>query len=53
MVKNGYVHSGQETLRLAASQEWIDRMNWMFKIMKAKMGVAIKVMGRLLYLRNE
>ena len=49
MVKNGYVHSGQETLRLAASQEWIDRMNWIFacyKIMKAKMGVAIKVMGR-------
>ena len=40
MVKNGYGHSGQRTLKLAVSQEWIDGINWLFgcfyKFRKAK-----------------
>ena len=30
MVRNGCGQSGQETLKLTTSQEWIDGMNWFF-----------------------
>ena len=30
MVKNGCEQSGQGTLKLTVSQEWIDGMNWFF-----------------------